>query len=309
MTGFSIEELNEIFNDTLEATEDGFDVEKELEKIEDPVTQHGDVWILGRHRLVCGDSTNQDDVKVLMNDKKADMILTDPPYNVNIENSQGMKIKNDNMDNNSFREFLTKSFKNLSEMLKPGGTFYIWFASKEHINFEMALIENGLKVRQELIWNKNMFILGNQDYQWKHEPCLYGWKEGATHYFTDDRTQATVIEDKHQDFKKMKKEDLIKILEDIYADKVSTTVIEENKPTVNDLHPTMKPIKLLSKLIKNSSKIDECILDLFGGSGSTLIAAEQIKRSCCMMELDPKYCDVIIKRWENLTGERAILQK
>jgi len=263
ITGFSPEELNEIFNDTLEATEDDFDVDKELEEIKEPITQQGDIWILGRHRLMCGDSTNKEDVTKLMNNKEADMVLTDPPYNVDVENSKGMKIKNDNMDSNSFREFLTKSFKNISEALKLGGAFYIWFASKEHINFETALNANGLKVRQELIWKKNMFILGNQDYQWQHEPCLYGWKDGAAHYFTDDRTQATVIEDKHQDFKKMKKEELIKLLEDIYAGKVSTTIIEEDKPTINDLHPTMKPIKLLARFIKNSSRIDECILDLF----------------------------------------------
>lgn len=263
ITGFNPDELNEIFNDMLEASEDDFDVDKALEEIEEPITQQGDIWILGRHRLMCGDSTKKEDVDKLMNNKEADMVLTDPPYNVDVENSKGMKIKNDNMDSNSFREFLSKSFKNISETLKVGAAFYIWFASKEHINFETALNMNGLKVRQELIWVKNMFILGNQDYQWQHEPCLYGWKDGAAHYFTDDRTQATVIEDKHQDFKKMKKEELIKLLEDIYAGKISTTIIKEDKPTVNDLHPTMKPIKLLARFIKNSSRIDECILDLF----------------------------------------------
>lgn len=309
ITGFSAEELNEIFNDTLEATEDDFDVEKELEEIKEPITKIGDTWILGKHRLVCGDSTNKEAVERLMNNREADMVLTDPPYNVNVENSQGMKIQNDNMDNKAFGEFLTKAFKNLSEILKAGGAFYIWFASREHINFEKALNENGLKVRQEIIWNKNMFILGNQDYQWKHEPCLYGWKDGAAHYFIDDRTQATVIEDKHQDFRKLKKEELVKMLEEIYADKISTTIIEENKPTINDLHPTMKPIKLLSRLIKNSSRIDECVVDLFGGSGSTLIACEQLSRPCYMMELDPKYCDVIVKRWETLTGKKAELEK
>lgn len=306
----ALNKINGIWdNDTLEATEDDFDVEKELEEIKEPITKIGDTWILGKHRLVCGDSTNKEAVEQLMNNREADMVLTDPPYNVNVENSQGMKIQNDNMDNKAFGEFLTRAFKNLSEILKAGGAFYIWFASREHINFEKALNENGLKVRQEIIWNKNMFILGNQDYQWKHEPCLYGWKDGAAHYFIDDRTQATVIEDKHQDFRKLKKEELVKMLEEIYADKISTTIIEENKPTINDLHPTMKPIKLLSRLIKNSSRIDECVVDLFGGSGSTLIACEQLSRPCYMMELDPKYCDVIVKRWETLTGKKAELEK
>lgn len=306
----ALNKINGIWdNEKLEATEDDFDVEKELEEIKEPITKIGDTWILGKHRLVCGDSTNKEAVERLMNNREADMVLTDPPYNVNVENSQGMKIQNDNMDNKAFGEFLTKAFKNLSEILKAGGAFYIWFASREHINFEKALNENGLKVRQEIIWNKNMFILGNQDYQWKHEPCLYGWKDGAAHYFIDDRTQATVIEDKHQDFRKLKKEELVKMLEEIYADKISTTIIEENKPTINDLHPTMKPIKLLSRLIKNSSRIDECVVDLFGGSGSTLIACEQLSRPCYMMELDPKYCDVIVKRWETLTGKKAELEK
>ena len=309
ITGFSPEELNDIFNDTLEATEDDFDVDKELEEIEEPTTQLGDVWILGKHRLLCGDSTQKEAVAQLMNNKEADMVLTDPPYNVDVENSKGMKIKNDNMDNESFREFLTKSFKNLSETLKAGGAFYIWFASKEHINFEKALNENGLKVRQELIWNKNIFILGNQDYNGSMNLVYMDGRNGAAHYFIDDRTQSTVIEDKHQDFRKLKKEELIKILEETYRERISTTIIEEDKPTINDLHPTMKPIKLLSRLIKNSSRVDECVLDLFGGSGSTLIACEQLSRTCYMMELDPKYCDVIIKRWETLTGKKAELEK
>lgn len=309
ITGFSFDEVDNILKDITGSKEDDFDIQQALDEIDEPITKTGDIWILGKHRLMCGDSTNKEAVERLMNNREADMVLTDPPYNVNVENSQGMKIQNDNMDNKAFGEFLTKAFKNLSEILKAGGAFYIWFASREHINFEKALNENGLKVRQEIIWNKNMFILGNQDYQWKHEPCLYGWKDGAAHYFIDDRTQATVIEDKHQDFRKLKKEELVKMLEEIYADKISTTIIEENKPTINDLHPTMKPIKLLSRLIKNSSRIDECVVDLFGGSGSTLIACEQLSRPCYMMELDPKYCDVIVKRWETLTGKKAELEK
>lgn len=173
VTGFSNEEINELLKDTMQAEEDNFDVDKALEEIAKPITHPGNIWIMGKHRLMCGDSTNIEDTKKLMNGANADMIMTDPPYNVNVENSKGMKIQNDNMDNNSFKDFLTKAFKCLAEMLKPGGAFYIWFASREHINFEKALNENKLKVRQELIWNKNMFVLGNQDYQWKHEPCLY----------------------------------------------------------------------------------------------------------------------------------------
>lgn len=263
ITGFSADELNEIFNDTLEATEDDFDVEKELEEIKEPITKIGDTWILGNHRLVCGDSTNKEAVERLMNNREADMVLTDPPYNVNVENSQGMKIQNDNMDNKAFGEFLTKAFKNLSEILKAGGAFYIWFASREHINFESALKNNGLEVRQELIWNKNALVLGTQDYQWKHEPCLYGWKPGASHYFIDDRTQTTVIDNIKIDYNKMKKEELVKLLENV-INNLNTTVINENKPTINDLHPTMKPISLIGRQIKNSSRLNEIVLDLFG---------------------------------------------
>lgn len=181
----------------------------------------------------------------------------------------------------------------------------MWYASRNHIPFELALKEHGLTVRQQLIWNKSSFVFGRQDYHWKHEPCLYGWKEGASHYFVDDRTQSTVIEDKNIDLKKLKKEELLKLLEDIYSDKVSTTVIDEDKVVVNSLHPTMKPIKLLARLIKNSSKPKELVFDLFGGSGSTLIACEQIDRRCNMMEYDPKYASVIIDRWEQFTGQKA----
>lgn len=209
------------------------------------------------------------------------------------------------MDSEDFNQFLTFAFERMYENLKEGGAFYVWFMSREHINFETALNKVGFIVRQELIWAKNAMIFGRQDYQWKHEPCLYGWKDGAAHYFIDDRTQTTVFEDTKPDFKKMKKEELLKLLEEIYSDKISTTVIREDKPTKSAEHPTMKPIKLLARQIKNSSKQTESVLDLFGGSGSTLIACEQLNRTCYMCELDPKYCDVIIKRYETLTGQKA----
>ena len=241
----------------------------------EPISRIGDVWQLGTHRLMCGDSTDSDDVEKLMNGSSADMVLTDPPYNVNIENSQGMTIENDNMDSDSFQEFLTKAFSNIEEYLKAGGVFYIWFASREHVNFETALNENNLVVREELIWNKNSLVMGRQDYQWKHEPCLYGWKDGAKHLWNSDRKQ--------------------------------TTVMNFDKPKKNDLHPTMKPVKLFDYQIKNSSKPGNIVLDLFGGSGTTIIACEQNGRIAYLMEYDPKYVDVIIKRWEDLTGKKAEL--
>ena len=192
----------------------------------------------------------------------------------------------------------------MNEVLKEGGAFYIWFASREHVNFETALNSNGLQVRQELIWCKNSLVMGRQDYQWKHEPCLYGWKEGAGHYFIDSRRKTTIIEDQ-LDFDNLKKEEAIEMLKQIYDDGISTTVIHEDKPTRSDLHPTMKPLSLMARLVNNSSKKNEIVLDLFGGSGSTLITCEQLDRVCYMMEYDPKYVDAIIERWEQFTNRKA----
>ncbi len=186
-----------------------------------------------------------------------------------------MTIENDDMEDGAFKDFLMSAFKNLYDALKPGGAFYVWYASREHLNFESSLRENDLPVRQQLFWEKNALVLGRSDYQWMHEPCLYGWKEGASHYFVDDRTK--------------------------------TTVLKYNKPRKNEFHPTMKPIGLFGELIQNSSKLNEKVLDLFGGSGTTLICCEQLNRQCYMMEYDPIYADVIIARWELLTGKKAEL--
>jgi len=316
---FDIDILNDELAqfETIDMAEFGFDLDfdaEEAEIVEDeapelpaePKSKPGEIYQLGSHRLMCGDSTKAEDVAKLMDGELADLVVTDPPYNVAIENSKGMTIENDNMASDQFQEFLTAAFENMNDNLKPGGAFYVWFASREHINFETALNKASLEVRQELIWNKNSLILGRQDYQWKHEPCLYGWKDGASHYFIDDRTQTTVIEDKKPDIKKMKKEEMQKLLEEIFSDKVSSTIINEDKPSANDLHPTMKPIKLLARQVKNSSKVGEKVLDLFGGSGSTLITCEQLGRKCYMMEYDPQYLDVIIERWENFTGQKAV---
>lgn len=228
---------------------------------------------------MCGDSTQKEQVLRLMNNQEADMLLTDPPYNVDYEGktADALKIENDNMNETEFYNFLLDSFRNMYESVKYGGSVYVFHADTEGLNFRNAFKSCGFKLAQCLVWVKNTFVMGRQDYQWRHEPILYGWKEGAGHYFVDDRKQSTVL--------------------------------EFDKPSRNAEHPTMKPVDLLVYLIKNSSKEDNLILDLFGGSGSTLIAAEQTKRKCYTMELDPKYCDVIVKRWETLTGEKAELQK
>lgn len=281
-----------------------------------PKSKQGEIYQLGNHRLMCGDSTKGEDVAKLMEGNIADLVVTDPPYNVDYGskaeaiNKYGYKfsdrhIKNDYMPEFQFIDFLNNAFANMSKFLKEGGSFYIWHASITVYEFEEALRLNNLKTRQQLIWVKNALVLGRQDYRRKHEPCLYGWKEGSAHYFINDRTLTTVFEDE-LDFDKMKKEDMKKLLEEIFADKVKTTIIHEDKPFKSIEHPTMKPIKLLANLINNSSKEKENVLDLFGGSGSTLIACEQLNRNCYMMELDPKYVDVIIERWEKFTGQKAI---
>lgn len=317
-TGFDIDILNEeLLNLDLDMKFFGFDdiPEPEIEINDDnfefeepekePITKKGEIYKLGNHYLMCGDSTKQSDVEKLMNGNLADLVVTDPPYNVNISNSQGMTIENDNMNNEIFNKFLTDAFNNIYTFLKNGGSFYIWHASREHINFEKALNNNDLYVRQQLIWVKNSFIFGRQDYKWKHEPCLYGWKDGESHYFIDEFNHPTVFEDKI-DFDNLKKDEAIQMLKDIYNDGISTTVMHEDKPTINDLHPTMKPLKLIAKLIRNSSKENEIVLDLFGGSGSTLITCEQLNRKCYTMEYDPKYCDAIIQRYEDFTGKKAV---
>ena len=245
------------------------------EEIE-PTVKLGDIWQLGRHRLMCGDSTKADEVSKLTDGTIVDLLLTDPPYNVNYTGAteDELKIQNDNMESEQFKQFLTDAFTAGVSCLKDGGSFYIWFASREHCNFENALNASGLSVRQELIWKKNALVLGRQDYQWKHEPCLYGWKDGASHNWYGDRSQ--------------------------------TTILEFDKPTRSADHPTMKPVELFAYQIKNSTKKGETVLDLFGGSGTTIIACEQTGRTAYCMELDERYCDVIIKRYENLTGDTAV---
>ena len=276
----------------IEETEEQLeDVLSNIEKNENELKiQRGDIFKLGSHTLMCGDSTDTESVKFLTGGGTVNLVVTDPPYNVNYEekakhiaknysnqrisNGAHTNIENDKMTKEEFFNFLEKVYKNMLEVLEKGGSYYIWYATQETINFLKALKDAGSDFRQILIWNKNNIVLGRQDYQWKYEPCIYGWKEGAPHNWYSDRKQ--------------------------------TTVLDFNKPLRSLEHPTMKPVDLFKYLIENSSKVGDKVLDLFGGSGTTLIACEELNRECYMMEYEPKYVEVIIKRWENLTGEKAI---
>ena len=288
-----------------EAQDDNFDVTANTPK--KATSRDGDIYRLGEHRLICGDSTKDMYIEALMDGEQADLLVTDPPYNVNYEAKRHEKIANDNMADAAFLAFLVDTFKNANDVMKPGAAFYIWHADNQGFNFRTAAQRTGWQTRQCIVWNKNSFTLGRQDYQWKHEPCLYGWKEGAAHYFINRRNLATIIE-KEQDIEKMSKAEMKALLEKIFIEQqLPTTVIDCNKPARNPDHPTMKPVPLIGQLINNSSRRKDIVLDIFGGSGTTLIAAEQLHRKCRMVEFEPIYVDVIIKRWEELTGMKAYL--
>ena len=255
LTGFDEKELAALFDDGAEAKDDDFDVDEELEK---PVfSKTGDVWTLGRHRLVCGDSTKAETYETLMQGKKANLVVTDPPYNVNYEGSAG-KIKNDNMAAEKFYQFLLDAFTNMEKVMAEDASIYVFHADTEGLNFRRAFTDAGFYLSGCCIWKKPSLVLGRSPYQWQHEPVLYGWKKNGKQEF--------------------------------------------EKPRKNADHPTMKPIPLLAYPITNSSMSNTLILDPFGGSGSTLIACEQTDRSCCTIELDEKYCDVIVKRYVELKG-------
>ena len=307
LTGFNLAEIEK------ELGTDGDSIE-EIEEIdipearEDYYSQAGDIYLLGEHRLMCGDSTNTEDVSKLLDGELADLMITDPPYNINYEGSDGQKIKNDNMSSNEFYDFLKKFYENAFNVMRDGAGFYIFHADSETKAFRGACEDVGFKISQCLIWVKNGFNLSRQDYNWRHEPCLYGWKLGKEHFFIKDYTQDTVLENR-EGLKKKSKEELLKyILELEEKLKYHSTIIEENKPTKNDIHPTMKPLKLLARLMANSSKKNWRVLDLFGGSGSTLMTAEQLQRKAYLMEYDPKYADVIVKRFASVNQDIRLLR-
>lgn len=263
----------------------GDDEAPEVNEDEEAHSVPGEMYELGDHILMCGDSTNPEDVARLMGGIQADLALTDPPYNVNIiggshampievRKTLGYKsIQNDRLEDSTFRQFLDEAFTNMNKNMKDGAPFYIWYASCEVYNFTGACKDVGLDVHQELVWNKSSLVLGRQDYQWKHEPCLYGWKAGSGHAWYNDRKQ--------------------------------TTVIDCKRPTKSADHPTMKPVELFEYQIKNSSKAGDIVLDLFGGSGTTMIASARCGRKARLMEKDPHYCDVIRRRWTQWAKENG----
>ena len=269
LTGFEPAELDALFKDSLKngVHDDDFDVDAELQK--PAVTKPGDVWSLGRHRLVCGDSTKAETFTVLMDGKLANLVVTDPPYNVNYEGSAG-KIKNDNMANEAFYDFLLAAFSNTESAMAQDASIYVFHADTEGLNFRKAFSEAGFYLSGTCIWKKQSLVLGRSPYQWQHEPVLFGWKKSGKHNW--------------------------------YADRKQTTIWEFEKPKKNRDHPTMKPVALVAHPILNSSLTNCIVLDPFGGSGSMLIACEQTNRICHTIELDEKYCDVIVKRYIEQAG-------
>ena len=276
---FSKEDLDELLSVTeVDPVEGNTDPDDVPEVPEDPTTKPGDLWILGNHRLLCGDSTNPQHVDRLMDGQQANLWLTDPPYNIAYEGGSKKRkaIKNDSMAASDFRQFLRDAYSLADAHLCPGGAFYIWHADTEGYNFRGAALDVGWQVRQSLIWNKNNSAFGRSDFHWKHEPCLYGWKDGAAHSWYNDRKQ--------------------------------TTVLDFDRPSRSEQHPTMKPVDLMEYCLGNNTLQNSIVLDSFGGSGTTLIACERQHRHARLMELDPAYCDVIVKRWEEFTGNTAICE-
>jgi len=302
--GFDSKEIDKLL--APEVTEGLVDEDQVPEASPEPRTKLGDIYILGEHRLMCGDSTSIDAVEKLMDGKKCDMVWTDPPYNVAIQGAAG-KIMNDDMSDASFKDFLTAVYSCYYLTMRDGAVIYVAHADTERVNFTQCFKESGLKLSQVLIWVKQAGTLSRQDFNWQHEPILYGWKEGAGHYFCGDFTRTSVIDD-DIDIKKLNKKELEAMVNSLRTEQKSTA-LRENRPSKSDLHPTMKPVNLVQRMVEWSSQAGETVLDLFGGSGSTLIACEKTGRRARLMELDPKFCDVIVKRWEDFTGKQAELSE
>lgn len=300
-TGYNLDDLDAIIRATGSLPEPEGD-EPPLPPAK-PRTKPGDVWVLGRHRVICGDATKPETYEALMSGKPADVILTDPPYNVDYEGKtkQKLKIENDSMPGGTFHAFLTDAFTAMIEHVKKGGPAYVFHADSNGETFRNAFRTAGFDLKQVLIWVKNQFVLGRQDYQWRHEPILYGWRPGAAHSWYGQFDKDTVL-GADVDPTKLKKDELVELVKSAANE---STAIRYDRPKRSSEHQTMKPVPLLSKLIQNSTSIGSIVLDPFGGSGSTLMACEQLNRDARIIELDPAYCDVIIDRWQKHTSLEA----
>ena len=308
-TGFELDELDAILN-----VENPEDIEEDYytpELPEEPKSKAGDLWKLGPHRLLCGSSTSQWMVDRLLMDDWIDLTLTDPPYNVNYESrTTGMKIDNDHYEDDSiFGDFIEEFYRITAAHQKEGTPIYIFHADQKW-QFRERLENTDYLLKQILVWVKQTFAFGRADYHWRHEPIIYGWKKGESHKWYGNRDKDTVIDDTRIDYKSLKKEELIELVKHYKEAQATDTVIYNDKPTFNDIHPTMKPIKLLAKLIVNSSKPGDIIYDGFAGSGSTMIAADKLKRVSRNMELDPRYVDSVVDRWVQHAGtDNVILER
>lgn len=302
LTGFDVDEYTKMFVKD-EVKEDNFELDNNIPKV--PFSKPGDIWKLGNHKLICGDSTIKETYIRLLGNEQVDATITDPPYNVDYESDDGKKIKNDHFtDSDSFYRFLFAFYLRTFEASKMGSPIYVFHSDVEGVNFRKAMKDAGFDLKQCLIWVKNGMVMCRQDYHWRHEPILYGWKPGASHKWYGDRDKDTVIDDFMQmNPKKMSKGELVEYFQKLIdSQNEYSSVIYNDKPTRSEEHPTMKPITLIAKLMCNSSKKDDIVLDPFGGSGSTLIAAEQLGRKCYTIELDEKYVDVIVKRYLQFVG-------
>lgn len=284
--------------------------------MEDYVTNEGDIWVLGRHRLICGSSLEGETLDALTEGVQVDMVWTDPPYNVDYQGTAG-KIQNDNMGDSEFLEFLTQAMENCYDAVKAGGAIYVAHSDTEGYNFRSSFLAAGFKLSGCLIWAKDSLVLGRSDYQWQHEPILYGWKPGEAHTWNGDRKQTTLLDVDLREFTKNEDGSFnVKIDgksyniagQDLKISEVKGSLISCDKPARSPDHPTTKPTKLIAEMVENSTVLDEVVLDVFGGSGSTLIACEQIGRAARLVELEPRFCDVIVKRWQEFTGGTAVLE-
>ncbi len=315
LTGFSDEDMDALF--AKDAVQEGLTDPDDVPDLADPISKQGDVWVLGAHKVMCGDSTSLVDVESLMGGLMADACWTDPPYNVNYESKLAGKIKNDSMADGKFRAFLYDAFISAYAVMKPGAPIYVAHADTEGLNFRGAFKDAEFKISGCLVWAKDSLVLGRSDYQWQHEPVLYGWKPGAAHRWYGGRKQTTLMQlggsvfTQNEDgtvTAKIGDQSIVISGDNLKATQTESTIIRCEKPKRSSAHPTMKPVELISKMLRNSTREGDIVVDLFGGSGSTLISCQMLGRQARLMELDAKFVDVIVRRWQEFTGKQATLE-